>query len=180
MRQLPEILDQGNTGACVSYAIAGAANFQLANLKSKDRVDAAQLYEEETGNGGNTISDILAKCQIKGIPLVSGNILKLTSYRKLLPGSLNAINELMKGLPLVFTYQIGAGVGLYATPPDFTMQPSLLTHGMVLCDYENQTKRFYCANSWGNQWAKDGYFYMNGMDIRLPFCVELYTFTVSL
>ena len=179
MRILPEILDQLDSPDCASFAIAGAANFQLAK-KGSDRVDPLKLYALETSNGGNTLSAVLAKCQLNGLPLKSGKTVKLKSYSRIAPGSLNAVNEVNKGLPLVFTYQIGLGVGLFATPPYYTMVFPLETHSMVLCDYESLTQRFYVANSWGNQWAQKGYFFIRGQDFRDPFCTDIFSFVLDI
>ena len=180
MRQLPSILDQGQLGACTSYAIAGACNFQLAAKGLADQIDAAKLYELETGSGGNTIEAVLMKCGTTGLPLLSGKFVKVKTAHRILPGSLNAINALSAGLPLVLSYQIGNVPGMLALDGNFVMRFPLITHSMVLCDYDAVNHLFEIANSWGESWGAHGYFYMNGQEMRDPYEVDLYSIILDI
>jgi hypothetical protein len=179
MRQLLSILDQGNTSGCSSYAIAGMANYLLAQAGRVDRVDANQLYLIETGKGGNTVGDILAKAMNDGLPLINGGTIKLKSYQRLPSGAINTINNLKDGL-LVFTYQICNGESFDVSAPEYTMPWPLETHSMVLCDINASTQQFYVANSWGLEWGDKGYFFMDYEHMIDPFCVDIYTFTLDI
>lgn len=175
MRLLPEILNQGGTSMCSSYAVAGLANYFLGT----ERVDAKKLYQETTFSGGNTLGSVLAKATINGIPLTSGKRVKIKSSQRVLPGALNLVKVLEKN-PVVFSYQIPLGIGMRCLPPDYIMQWPLETHSMVLLDYDEKTKCFWVANSYGDQWADRGYFRIPAMRMDTPYCNDVYSFTLEI
>ena len=179
MRTLPVIYNQGSTPRCQSYAIAGAANFQLAAKGNTDRVDPDKLYELETGSGGNTLSAVLAKCELTGLPLLSGKTVKLKSYTRIIPGSLNAISALKAGLPLVLSFQIGYTDGM-ALDANYVLISPLESHSMVLCDYDAVNHLFFVANSWGQQWGAKGYFYIDGQWMSQPYETDLYSLILDI
>ncbi len=174
MRLLPEILNQGGTSMCSSFAVAGLANYLMGNK----RVDAKKLYEETTLSGGNTLGSVLAKASQNGIPLKDGERVKIKSYQRVLPGALNLVNVL-KETPLVFSFQISKLAGFRCLPPDYIMDWPLETHSMVLLDYDEKTKCFWVANSYGDQWADRGYFRMPAMRMDTPYCSDVYSLTLE-
>lgn len=181
MRKLPSILNQGSSPNCSSYAITGVANYLLAQAGKNDRVSAINLYRETTLGTGNTLGAILAKAQLHGLPLLTGERVKVNSYHRITPGALNVKNEVLKE-PLAFTYQIdydGISFSQGIKHPDYTMRWPLMSHSMIVVDYDDNAKKFWCANSWGDMWGDGGYFWIDAMRMSSPFLIDCYAFDLS-
>lgn len=181
--KLEKILNQDGTPYCSAYAIAGVANYLFARKGSEERVEPVKLYKEaHVGNDDKGIS-LLQGLQIgliKGLPLTDGDRKYVKNIKRILPGYPTIRDELKKGVPLVFEYQVPTGRSFKDSvkSPDFVFESPLETHCMIFCGFDDATKQFKVANSYGPTFGIGGYFYMNYQDARTPLLIDVYSFSV--
>lgn len=180
--RLEKILDQGGTPYCSAYAITGVANYLFAKKGSIERVNPEKLYKEANPGTNDGIS-LLQALQIgmtKGLPLTDGDRKYIKGFKRILPGYPTIRDELKNGNPIVFEYQIPSGRSFKDSvqAPHFVFQSPLESHSMIFCGFDDVSKQFKVANSYGPTFGIGGYFYLNYMDAKSPLMTDIYSFSV--
>lgn len=181
--KLESILDQGGTPYCSAFAIAGVANYLFAKKGSGERVNPVKLFKEaHIGNdtGGVSLFQGLQIGMVKGLPLTDGDRKFIKDIKRILPGYPTIRDELKKGNPLVFEYQVPNGKSFKESieSPNFVFKNPLETHSMVFCGFNDTTKQFKVANSYGPNFGIGGYFYLDYMNAKSPLLIDCYSFSV--
>ncbi len=173
-----QILNQGIKPFCSAYAVAGMANFLLDKVRT-DLVDVDKLFNETMNGtdsqGGHTLSQILNNPL--GLPLLSGARMKVSSVNRILPYP-SEVKYALKSGPLVFTYQISNGAIFEAKPPDYIVKWPLVTHSMVMTDFDENKNLFIYANSYGTSWGENGYGRFEAQYMKAPYLVDCFSFNI--
>ncbi len=161
MIQLTEILDQGNKGACASYAFANLATALLHQKGIDDKIDPLKLFNATERNGASSPWQIIEVGQQVGFIGASGKIYKLVTaqpIRQTIPDIQNALYK-YGGLVLVFSLHDENFNDRLDS--DFNLQRPNDNHAVIIVEDQPDQHRFKCANSWGPNWGDKGYFYID-------------------
>jgi len=89
---------------------------------------------------------------------------KVKVYKKINQSLLDLRTVLASGFPIIFGFQVYSNINETETTGILTMPSSNDTleggHAVLAIGYSDETKRFKVRNSWGDEWANNGYFEM--------------------
>ena len=179
--KLPKILDQKSTPSCAAFAVAGLANYYLQQKKVADEIDPMALFNAvERGGNGTNLTRVLQYGVDEGLPAVSGKRYKL---REWFPVA-QSMSELERNLDqhggLVCTYSMHDKDPLTKRMDDnavLTREP-WDKHAMVICGYDKYIKRYKLANSGGENFGKDGYFFVPYTLMRPEYLQQVFWFSL--
>lgn len=171
--KLYKIYNQLDKPACQSFAIATL----VSSLLCKD-VDAFKLFSEcDRAGGGTNLKAALRWCKEKGVPLMDGTRVKI-DYMFFIPNSTGFKYAIDKHGGFVVGYCLHDRDRLENRIIDGVLSRRPLdNHAMCVYDYDS--KYFYFANSWGEQWNGDGTMKVPYVLMSQDFVKEAYYITIQ-
>ncbi len=155
-----KILNQGNVGACVTYAIAGLANFYLTQKGIQDEIDPLAFFNAVERGGGTTIIKALFFAKGSGLPSKNGKIYKVKDFGVVMANPGGVENALAVNQGLILGYAIHQGRSFADRLQNFSLTANDDAHTMIITGADPKNYRFRIANSWGENFGDKGYFWL--------------------
>lgn len=187
---LPPILNQGTIGSCVANTFAYTVSKQTKSQVNLSRlclygvcraIDNTPL-NQDNGTTIRTACKAISEygvCQESIYPYVAAGYSTLPSltafagsrkFQKFTYFFVQQDLASIKSALTTFNSPIVFGIMVYSTfltakngmipMPNIQKDPLLGGHAVTMVGYNDTTKMFMCANSWGPSWGAKGYFYL--------------------
>lgn len=177
------VKDQGACGSCWAFSAAEALEGQLGmnghetNVSAQNFVDCVSL---DYGCGGGWMNDAFAYAEENGVEKnsaypytgVAASCAENTSQPLLYPTAYVKVNKSNHGLRTALVTFGPLSIALDATTnfmqydgkgvlTDDTCDGTTPNHALLLVGYNNIEGYWVIKNSWGAEWGRQGYVYMN-------------------
>ena len=178
---LPRCLDQGNKGACQSFAIAALAEYYIQQKGNYENVDEWQIFNDTERNGATNLTNVFRYGQERGIPTMQGNKYKIKEAGPIKKDVLSIMTGIDMFQCLIIAYALHDGDPfLKRLDADYVLsRPPLDTHAMVLTGYDFDNKVFRVQSSWGKSFGKNGCFDIPYVLMRKKYLQEIFYFIMK-
>ncbi|MBX9846073.1 MAG: C1 family peptidase [Xanthobacteraceae bacterium] len=200
-RHIAKIKDQGPLGSTVGYSAAYTIEISLKikqinvpDISPRGIYEVAKEHDEWSGTDyeGSSVMGALKGAKEVGFfaeqdwpsnqskrPANIKPIMKIKNYTRL-PSATDVLTRLKAGQPVAVSIQI---------PPEFdnpkngviklsATSKNIGGHSICVVGYNEESKLFKFANSWGERWGDKGYGYISENDLRAIW-VDGYTLEVG-
>lgn len=172
---MPRVANQGNKGACQSYATAILCEYFLHRAGINEQTDPDKLFEEIERGGAARLTKTLRYGKEIGIPVLSGKRYKIKEYGIIKKDVLSIMDGLNKYQALLATYHLCNENFEKRINGDHTLErPPNDLHALILTGYDFDAKLFKFQNSWGQNWQDNGCFYLPYTLSRSRYLASLY------
>ena len=186
--RIPKIKDEGVTGATAGYSTSYALEILLYDTSFKGKevsargiYEGAKLKDELKGiHTGTSVHGVIKALMDEGFywesdwpndkpkkPTTALPASKISGY-KLIDSITDVIPQLKAGLPVIAAIHISDE---FSTPKDgvvkLSAEPVVKGVGTIcIVGYDQETKLFKFAQSWGTGWGESGFGYISENDLK--------------